>query len=368
MPNVTELLVRDDSSVTGPEGSSIPLIEVVTYVCAILVALAVGATAFAVLGANPLTAYGTVIHNSLGSVSALSQTLNKTTPLLLGSAAVALSLRGGFLNLGVAGQMYAGAICAMWAAFSLEGAPRIIEVIVPLVAAAIGGGLFAAVAAVLRHLWSVNELFVTVMLNFVGMYAADWLATRVWSDPVTGNAVSKPIPAAAQLPTYGHFGGHIGIFIAIAVAIAIQIWLSHSRRGYELNAMSANPVASKMAGISPLLMVLLALAGGGVLAGLGGGIELTGAQFVLFNGLSANYGFMSVLAAVLARRNAILCIPVAFVLAGLIVGTNALQATIQLPASAVLLLEGLVVLTILIGESLAKRSKLLARLSAPASE
>lgn len=361
--SVTELLERENLAPAPARRHRFPLVGVLTYVGALIVAFGIGAIAFLAMGADPLSAYGTVIHNSLGSSSALAQTLNKTTPLLLGSLAVAIGMRGGFLNLGVDGQIYAGAIAAMWAALNLGGAPHVLQIAIPLLAALAAGGLFAVIPALLRHFWTVNELFVTVMLNFVGMYFADWLATRVWNDPVTGDAVSKPIPSSTELPTYGQHGGHIGIFIAAAIAIALQYWISRTRRGFELNAMSGNPIASRMAGVSPLLMILIALVGGGVLAGLAGGIELTGSQFVLFQGFSPNYGYMSVLGAVLARRNPIACIPVAFGLAALLVGTNALQVTIQLPQSAVLLLEGLVVLAVLLGEAFARRSKFLARLT-----
>ncbi|MCL6549423.1 MAG: ABC transporter permease [Acidothermus cellulolyticus] len=358
---MTEAILRRDTRQASARRLRIPVVEIVSYVGGLLIAFGIGAIVFAALGASPLGAYGTIIHNSIGSVSAISQTLNKTTPLLLGSAAVAMGMRGGLLNIGVDGQIYAGAIMAMWVAFGLTGAPRIVQVTLPILAAVAGGGLCALLPAMLRYRLAVNEFFTTVMLNFVGMYLAQWLATDVWNDPLVGNAVSKRVPSSVDLPTYNSMGGDIGIVVAVVVVIGIQFWLSRTRHGFEFNAMSVNPVAARMAGVSPLVVVMIGLVGGGLVAGLAGGLLLTGSQFVLFNGFSQNYGYMSVLAAVLARRNAVYCIPVAFFLACLLVGSSALQATIRLPASAVLFLEGVVVLAILVGVAIARRSKFLAR-------
>ena len=63
---------------------------------------------------------------SLGSLNGLSQTLNKTCPLLLGGLAVGLALRAGYFNIGVDGQIYAGAIAATGLALGAGGLPAVV--------------------------------------------------------------------------------------------------------------------------------------------------------------------------------------------------------------------------------------------------
>src|SRR5215211_9243766 len=93
--------------------------EVAVYAAAILTALVLIAILLLLAGANPLVAYGTILRSSLGSPGGFGQSLNKATPLALGALAVAFAMRGGFLNVGVDGQIYLGAICATGLAFLL---------------------------------------------------------------------------------------------------------------------------------------------------------------------------------------------------------------------------------------------------------
>jgi simple sugar transport system permease protein len=76
----------------------------------------------AATGGDAVLAYRTLVESSLGSLPGLAQTLNKATPILLGSLGVAFGLRAGYFNIGVDGQIYLGAIAATGVAFALASA------------------------------------------------------------------------------------------------------------------------------------------------------------------------------------------------------------------------------------------------------
>jgi simple sugar transport system permease protein len=261
-------------------------------------------------------------------------------------------MRAGFLNLGVDGQIYVGAATATGAAFAIGGGvPTVVAVVVVVVAGAIGGALFGLIPAVLRVRYGVNELFVSVMLNFVGFYIVDWLATGPWTDPLAGEAITRSLGFEWRLPRLFE-GAHIGIAIAIPIAVALSLWLSTTRRGFEFRSAGSNPAAARLGGVSLWRTGLVALVVSGAVAGVAGGIELAGVHGRLVSGLSPNYGYMSVLAAVLAKRSPLLAIPVSFGFAVLLVGSDALQGSIGLPSSAVLIFQALVVLSVLFFEAL----------------
>jgi ABC-type uncharacterized transport system permease subunit len=323
-----------------------------TYLIAIVVALAIGGIVLLLIDADPVDAYSTMLRSSLGSTSALALTLNKMTPLLLGAVAVSFAMRAGFLNLGVDGQIYVGAATATGVAFAVgEGVPTVLAVVLVVVAGGIGGALFGLIPAVLRVHYGVNELFVTVMLNFVGFYIVDWLATGPWTDPLAGEAITRSLGFEWRLPRLLE-GAHIGILIAIPIAVALSLWLTKTRRGFEFRAAGANPAAARLGGVSLWRTGLVALVVSGAVAGVAGGIELAGVHVRLVSGLSPNYGYMAVLAAVLAKRSPLLAVPVSFGFAVLLVGSDALQGSIGLPSSAVLIFQALVVLSVLFFESL----------------
>lgn len=322
----------------------------VIYVIGIVAALVVNGLLLLAIGANPVTAYGTILSSSLGSLSGLAQTLNRMTPLLLGATGVAFAMRAGYVNLGTDGQIYAGAIAATGVAFALDGAPGIVLVPLVLLAGILGGAVLASIPAWLRATRGINELFVTVMLNFVALFLAEYLATGPWTDPVAGEAITVPIPAAADLPRlFG--GGHIGIVIAVPIAVVVSAWLLRTRGGFEFRSAGANALAARFGGVRLVRVGIIALVVAGALGGLAGSIEVAGVHSRLLTGLTPNFGYMAVLIAVLARRRPLATIPVAFGFAVLIVGADSLQRSVQLPASAVLLFQAVVVVAVLAFET-----------------
>ncbi len=327
----------------------------------LVVALVVNALLLAALGANPVTAYSTILSAALGSVAGLAQTLNRTTPLLLGASAVAFAMRAGYVNLGIDGQIYAGAILATGVAFLLDGWPAVVLLPVVLLAGLVGGGLLASIPAWLRATRGINELFVTVMLNFVALFLAEYLATGPWTDPVAGEAITVPISAAADLPRLLPGGGHAGILLALPVAVGLSLWLARTRSGFEFRAAGSNPLAAGFGGVRLVRIGVVALVVAGALGGLAGAIEVTGVHSRLLTGLTPNFGYMAVLIAVLARRSPVATIPVAFAFAVLIVGADSLQRSVGLPPSAVLLFQAVVVVSILAFET-ARGRRLVARL------
>lgn len=321
------------------------------YAIGILAALVINGVFLMAIGADPFVAYGTILSSSLGSLSGIAQTLNRATPLLLGSAAVAFAMRAGYINLGIDGQIYAGAIAAVGLAFALPDLPGVVLVPLVLLAGVVGGAVLGSIPALLRAYRGVNELFVTVMLNLITFFFAEWLATGPWTDPVAGEAITVPIASQSSLPRFLTTGGHIGILIAIPIALLISLWLLNTRRGFEFRAAGSNPVAARFGGVSLTGIGVIALVAAGALGGLAGAIEVSGVHRRLLTGITPNFGYMAVLIAVLARRRPMSTIPVAFGFAVLIVGADSLQRSVALPASAVFIFQAVVVLTVLLFET-----------------
>jgi simple sugar transport system permease protein len=325
----------------------------VRYLVAVAVALVLIGLLLLVVGADPLVAYGTILRSSLGSLGGVGQTLNKATPLILGALGVALAMRGGFLNVGVDGQLYLGAICATGVAFLLGGqVPAAVALPAVLLAGVAGGALAILPAALLRAAWGISEIFVTVMLNFVFLELTDYLATGPWNDPLAGEAITRPIPSVAQLPPLlPQAGAHPGILLALAVAVLVGWVLRRTLFGYSLRALGDNPIAARVGGIELGPVALAALLGSGAIAGLAGAIEVSGYHQRLILGLSPGYGYMAILLAVLGRRHALGVVVAGLGFAVLLVGSDSLQRSVRLPQSAVLVFQAIILLSILFAES-----------------
>ncbi|HET6948243.1 MAG TPA: ABC transporter permease [bacterium] len=328
------------------------------YMLGVVVALAIAGIAITLVGGDVRSAYATVLRVSLGSVVGVGQTLNKMTPLLLATLAVVLSFSGGYFNIGVDGQIYLGAIFATGSAFALGalGLPRVVLIPAVLLAGIAGGALYAFIPAVLRAVFAVNEIFVTVMLNFVALFLTEYLATGPWNDPLAGEAITRPIPAAATLPMLiPRAGTHAGILIALGAVVVVAWLLARTVLGYQIRAVGDNPRAARIGGVPITVVTLVALTASGALAGLAGAVEVSGFHYRLILGLTPGYGIMAILIAVLARQHPVGAAVAAFFFAVLLVGSDSLQRSVGLPASAVFVFQAVIVLTVLLAEALRKR-------------
>lgn len=334
--------------------------EGLIYLGAICLAALVSALFIVAMRGDVLVAFRTIIVSSLGSLGGIAQTLNKISPLLLGSVAVMLGLRGGFVNIGVDGQIYGGAILTTATAFALAGLDLPAIVLVPTVLAAgvIGGGIFGAIPGSLRARWGVNEIFVTVMLNFIAYYLTEYLSTGPWNDATSGEAITLPIPEAANLPMLmPQAGAHIGILIAVAASVLIALLLTRTILGYEIRAVGDNPRAALTGGIDIRRITLITLTLSGALAGLAGAIEVSGYHNRLILGLTPGYGVMAILISVLGKNRPLGVGIASAAVAILMVGADSLQRSVKLPASAGFVFQAIVVLCVLLIEARSARRR-----------
>jgi ABC-type uncharacterized transport system permease subunit len=327
-----------------------------TYLLAVALAVAVSALFILAMRGDVLVAFRTIVTSSLGSLGGIAQTLNKTSPILLGSTAVMLARRGGFFNIGVDGQMYGGAIAATGIAFLGTDAPAPVLLPLVLLAGLAGGAVLGTIPGALRGRWGVNEIFVTVMLNFIAFYLTEFLTTGPWNDPVSGEAITRAIAPAATLPmVLPEAGAHSGILLAVAAAVLVAGLLARTILGYEIRALGDNPRAARVGGIAPGPITLITLAMSGALGGLAGAIEVSGYHNRLILGLTPGYGAMAILVAVLGKMQPLGVAVASLMVAAVMVGADSLQRSVGLPASAGFVFQAIVVLCVLFVDARAAR-------------
>jgi general nucleoside transport system permease protein len=282
---------------------------------AILFSFAIGAVIVLVTGNNPIAVYAALIEGAVGDPLALGRTLLYTTPLIFTGLAVAVAFRAGLFNIGGEGQLYLGAITAAWLGVSL-GFLGPIAIPIVLAASVLAGFLWGAIPGVLKAYFGAHEVITTIMLNYVGIYLAYYIAQYPLRQPgpIPGTA---PIDYAVRIPTLGTALGraNYGFFIAILAAVVVYLLLWRTRRGFELRAVGLSPGAANYAGMRLGLNTVLALAIGGSLAGLGGGVEIFGVYGNMDVPWVSNLGFNGIGVALLGRNH-----PVGVVLGALLFG------------------------------------------------
>ena len=126
--------------------------------------------------------------------------------------------------------------------------------------------------------------------------------------------------------------------------------------GFRLRAVGAGPRAAEVSGrVDARRMAAVALLGSGALAGLAGGIEVSGVSYALFQNLSPGYGFTGIAVALLARLQPLGVVVTGVLFGALEAGAGAMQRDAGVPAVAVYVVEAVVIVVVLLAEAGARR-------------
>jgi ABC-type uncharacterized transport system permease subunit len=271
-------------------------------VLAVAVGLAIGGLVIQLGGTSAISAYGTMWGSSFGSMSSVQATLMQATPLILTGLAVLLPLRMGLWNIGGEGQLTVGAIAATDIGLHVH-LPAVLLLPAMFAGGAVAGGAWALLAAVPRALRNVNEIIVTLFLNYVAILLMQYLVNGPWADrSAIGFAYSRPIPSDAMLPALAP-GLTIGILISLAVALMLGWVLNWTPTGVTIRLLGSGPGVSRYLRLPAARMIVAGLTVAGAIAGLAGVIQLTGVTLRLEPGISSNYGYTGILVAFLARSS-----------------------------------------------------------------
>lgn len=299
--------------------------------------------------ADILQAVDAFWRGSIGSASAFfSGTLVRAVPLALIGLGISLAFRAGVFNIGGEGQLLLGAIAATIAGL-YTGGPPFVAVPIALIAAMAGGALWAGIAALLRARFGVLEVISTIMLNFIAANLVSYLVRGPLQEPTRVYPQTELIDGAARLPRlWPTTRLHAGVFLAIVAAAAGWWFLSRTAAGFRLRATGASPSAASVTGrIDVVRIGFTTLVASGALAGLAGGIEVTGVTYALYENLSPGYGFSAIAVAILARLQPGRVLLAALLFAVLETGALGMQRDAGVPSVVALALEAGIILLVI---------------------
>ena len=237
-------------------------------------------------------------------MKALGNTLAKTAPLLMCALSICFCYKVGLFNIGAPGQYEAGACIGLYAALAWH-----LNWVICLILAGLAGAIVGAISGALKAYRNVNEVISGIMLNWIMLYLTNMiLSGKKVKDPaspytiklMSGNKGAL-IPSAGLNALFAN-NKTVTLAIPLAILFAILIWmiLAKTKFGYELKATGYNKEAAKYAGMKEKQNIIITLAIGGALAGIGASfLFLTGYQewsttqtsvpMMGFNGIAATF-------------------------------------------------------------------------------
>ena len=325
-----------------------------TGLLALAVGLGVLALGLSLGGYDPVLSLGALWRGAFGSWYALtSATMVRAVPLIILGLGIALAFRAGVFNIGAEGQFYAGAIAAAWIGVRVATWPWFAAIGAVWLAAALAGLLWITIPVVLKVRFGVLEVISTLLLNFVADALVSYAVTGPMQETKGIYPQSDAIALAARLPVFQGSRLHAGILVALVLAILLWWLFTRTGWGFRLRAVGLGPVAAEVSGrIRTTRVVAMALLWSGALAGLGGGVEISGVTYALFQNLSPGYGFTAIAVALLARLHPLGVILTGLLFGALEAGAQGMQREAGVPAVAVQVVEAVVILVVLLADVL----------------
>jgi general nucleoside transport system permease protein len=317
----------------------------VNSLLSIFSAFAAGGIILLFLGKNPLLLYGQLFIQGMGSSLGIVESVIKMAPLLIVSAGLLVAFSGGLWNLGVAGQFLIGAIMAGWLA------PQLIPLLpLPVYFLTLGligfagGGAWALLPAILKARYDLNEIIITIMMNYVALNLVSWLVKGPLNDTSVVPAQTILIPMTHRMPMIPFTRIHMGLIIGLIAIIGVYWIIRHTTMGYQLRVLFANKKAAIHTGIHVKNITIGSLVVSGGFAGLAGAGDVLAIKGLFQSGWNPMYGMTCIPLVFLARLNGYAVIPLAYFFSFLAVGGEFVARDQEIPIYFVHVLEGLMLL------------------------
>lgn len=354
------------------------ILEKITPLIAVILALLVGAIVIMLIGENPVFVYKTLFSNAIGNRDGWGNVLFRATPLIFTGLTVAFAFRCGLFNIGGEGQMYIGTFLATWVGFTFTNLPAFVLIPLCILSAAAGGALWAAVPGILKAKTGVHEVIVTIMMNWIAASLTFFLVLKFKASPteaMVAAGVKQMIPHTSEIaqaarlprlynifkflnidfPSYNQV--NLSFFIAIGVAVLAYYILWKTNLGYEIRAVGYSPMAAEYGGISVGKNIILAMMISGAFAGLVGTNEVMGFKYRWRQELFTGLGFNGIAVALLGKNH-----PLGVVLAAILFGILNYGGAIvniftagRIPRELIMVLQAVIVIFVVISDEVVKR-------------
>ena len=345
-------------SLTGP---------LAALVLSMVIALVLGALLILAYGENPLAVYGAIVRYSVGSIDGFGYVLAIATPLIFSALAVAICFKGGMFNIGVEGQYLVAMVTASWAALELTFLPAPLQVVGVLLAAMLGGMLWAAVPGVLKVATGAHEVVTTIMMNGIAVSLLAWALNFPlrFSEAPPGQNVDLRTDEFPETTLIGDLGtvfgitpgAHLSWLLLLAIVVAVLVWflVRRTRLGYEARAVGTAPGSARAGGVAIGATQIRLFLISGAIAGLVGMQQILADRGYLGTNYVAQLGFIGIGVAFLGQNHPIGIVFAAILWGMLSRGEVALQIETDVPREFIIILQGILILSVVITYQLAKR-------------
>ena len=317
--------------------------KLIFVICSFILSMLVLTVIIFFAGYSPTECYKALFHGAFGGLYNIANTLGTSTPLILAGLGMMFAGKSGTFNIGLEGQIIAGAFVSSLTGIYCAGLPKFIHVPLTIISAMAAGGLWGSLIAVLKRRLNVSEIIIAIMLNYIIDFLTRYLLTYHLSVP--GLFVRTDfLPESATLTKFMPFSRlNTGILFALIMVFIVWYVIDKTTFGFEIRATGYNPHAAESAGISMKYIPLFTMFISGAIAGMAGAIEVMGVHNYFTLDITSGYGFTGVAIGIMGGGSALGTLVSGIVFGALRAGSTNMNRVTAIPGEFIIIFQALVI-------------------------
>ena len=266
--------------------------------------------------------------------------------LITGMAIAALiAFRAGLINIGGEGQLVIGGFAAAFVSI-YSGVTGVPGIILAILSAMIGGGLWAVLAGLMKLKLGVPILVGTLLLNYPARYITSYFVSHPFRDVASGMPQTLLLDKSLWLPFIEGTRLDTGFIFILIVYSFVLIYSHRSVPGYHAKMTGLSIEFAATSGINIFSTTLKTLAFSGAIAGLVGAIAVLGIHHRFTDGMLVQplYAWTGIVAALLINLVPWAILPAGFFFASLTSGASGMERTADVPKEIAIIIQGIIIL------------------------
>ena len=284
-------------------------------------------------------------NNGSISIKNISDVLAAMIPIMFTGLATCVMFSANQFNMGAEGGIMLGAFVTGLVAIYAPIPGALLPIVAILVGAA-AVGVMMLIPSILKVKMGVSEMVCSLMMNYVVMYFIKYTLNTHLADKTRGQIMSFPFQANAAIPQLIDNGSKLswGFVVGIVFVVITTLFMYRTRWGYAIRMIGINQEFAKYSGMKVGGIIILAQVLGGMLAGMGGGIEMLGRYSTYAWSSLPGYGWTGITVAILAGNNPAMVPLAAFFMAYLEKGCNMMSIYSGVPAQLIDIIQAVIFL------------------------
>ena len=335
------------------------MFSIVRGLAAILIALAVATQLIVICSDGSLAEKGGQTLSALrqlligpaikknGGISTknLCDVLAAMIPIVFTGLATCVMFSANQFNLGAEGGIMLGAFVTALAAIYLPLPAGVLPIVAILIGAA-AVGVMMLIPGLLKVKLGVSEMVCSLMMNYVVMYLIKYTLNSFLADKSKGQIMTHDFQPQSAIPQLINNGSKLswGFIVAMLCVVIIALFMFRTRWGYAIRMIGINQDFAMYSGMKVGTVIVLSQVLGGVLAGMGGGIEMLG-RYTNYSWMALpGYGWTGITVAILAGNNPAFVPLAAFFMAYLNKGCSLMSTYCGVPSQLIDILQAVIFL------------------------